>query len=120
MACEEVREGEDAGSRGYGDPQVWVLTATPGEATLSPSTRGREIENRECETYTRGFHSMHTRVRSYSWSGELYSYSTALIRQALVLTTKNCSDRAQNHRGRSLIQSVSLATAVIVSEGHSE
>ena len=28
---------------------------------------------------TRGFHSMHTRVRSYSWSGGLYSYSTAVI-----------------------------------------
>jgi hypothetical protein len=63
---------------GYGGLLKWVVTAT----------RRREIENRECETYTRGFHSMHTahtRMRNYSWSGGPYSYSTALIMQALVL-----------------------------------
>jgi hypothetical protein len=33
---------------------------------------------------TRGFHSMHTRVRSYSWSGGPYSHSTAVMLAACI------------------------------------
>ena len=42
---------------GYGRSRVWVITATPVEAARGPATRRREIRDRECETYTRGFHS---------------------------------------------------------------
>ena len=49
VACEEVREEESAGTRGYGGPQEWVLTATLANSARGPGTHRREIEGRECD-----------------------------------------------------------------------
>ena len=44
------------------DPRsAWVLTAAPGKTSRGPRTWW-EIENRECETYTRGFLHEEARV----------------------------------------------------------
>ena len=49
VACEEVREGECAGSPEARWARVWALTATTGEAARGPAMRRREIGNRECD-----------------------------------------------------------------------
>ena len=73
-------------ARGYGGPRV--RTAALGEAARGPATRRREIGDRECQTYTRGFHiciPCERYVAAKQPSGVPYSCSTALIKQALVL-----------------------------------
>jgi len=84
VACEEVHEGESAGSPGV----RWA----PGVGANGGACRGRarprhalsrDRRSRVRQHITRGFHSMPTRVHSYSWSGGPYSYSTALISRRL-------------------------------------
>jgi hypothetical protein len=78
--------GKSAGSLG--------ARMAPGVGVNSDARRGRarprhapsrDRRSRVQQHLTRGFRSMHTGVRSYSWSGGQYSYSTALIMQPRVL-----------------------------------
>jgi hypothetical protein len=53
----------------------------------------RDRRSRGRQHITRGFHSMHTRVHSYSWSGGPHSYSTAVILQLRVLGRSGATSR---------------------------
>ena len=101
MACEEVREEESAGS-----PGVWWA---PGVGANGDACRrrarprhapSRDRRSRVRPHITRGFHPMHTRVHSYSWSGGPYSYSTALIIQQHALSRSGAEMREHTGRGR--------------------
>ena len=86
-----VREGGSAGSPGV----RW----SPGGSANGGACRGRarprhapsrDRRSRVRQHITRRFHSMHTRVRSYSWSGGPYSYSTAVITAACIKPIEGC------------------------------
>ena len=90
VACEEVREGESAGSPGVRwAPGVRANVGARRGRARPLHAQSRDQRSRIRQHITRGFRSTHTRAHGYSWSGEPYSYSTALIKQQHVRGQKS-------------------------------
>ena len=85
VQSEEVREEKSAGSPGvWWSPGVGANGGACGCRARPRHAPSRDRKLRVQQHITPGFHPIHTRVRSYFWSGGPYSYSTAVITAACI------------------------------------